>query len=188
MSTFSTNPLRNPADFDVLIVAGVPNPGIVKITGFDRTFGWDVKKGKGTKGATITLTEFPPAEGSAEFYLWTDDHFDQWTSFRDLFRYDVSKRLAPAVDVYHPWLADLNINSVVCKKISPVTDSGKKLFVVKVDLLEYWPPPKAAATSTPSGSKTGSGGKNGPPGKVVDPVEAAKQAEIARLLAEAKKL
>lgn len=183
MATIS-NPLRDPRVYDFIELAGRENPGIAQVTGFKRPFGWDVKKGKGVKGATLTLGDYPPAEGSIKFLLWLEEHFEQWDEFVEIFQYDRNKKAAPAVDIWHPHLAAIGVDSVVCKEIGQMVHEGKQLYTVTVDLIEYWPPPKKSAVSTPSGSKTGTDKK---PGASDDPIADAQQAQIAKLLADAKK-
>jgi hypothetical protein len=67
-----------------------------------------------------------------------------------------------------------------------VEHEGKGLYSVVVEMIEYFPPPQKSAVKTPDGSKSNAGKTPGssPSG---DPIADAKQAEIARLLAEAKK-
>ena len=179
------NPLRNPTDYDFVQMGGRQNPGIAVVTGFKRAFGWDIKKGKGTKGATLTLADYPPCEGSIKFLLWLEEHFTDWATFRELFNYDSSKKPAGAVDIYHPTLADIGINSVVCKSIEALVHEGKQMYSITVELIEYWPPPKKSAASTPNGSKSNDG-KN-KPGASTDPIADAQQKQIADLLAKASK-
>ena len=73
------------------------------------------------------------------------------------------------------------------KQVSP--DSGVQagselLYTITVDLLEYFPPPKASAIGTPTGSAAGKGSNGAKPGG--DPIADAQQAEIAKLLAQAQ--
>jgi hypothetical protein len=56
------------------------------------------------------------------------------------------------------------------------------MYTVTVDLLEYSPPPKASAVSTPGGSKSTAGIPGSIPGTPTDPVADAQQKEIAALL------
>lgn len=182
------NPIDSAQDYDVCKIDGIENPGIIApdgVTGFKRPTEWDVKKGKGTKGGTATLSQLPPAKGSIKFLLWTPFHFEAWDAiYRALFKYDPTKKTKNAVDIYHPALAKLDIHSVVTESIGPETPEGKGLWSITVDLLEYLPAPKKDITSSPSGS-TSNGGAN-KSGKSDDPIADAQQAEIKKLLAEAQ--
>lgn len=181
------NPFDNPGAWDVLEVAGVESPGLCKVDGWKRDFGWDVKKGKGVKGATLTLADYPPAEGSFTFQLWEAEHFERWAEFVDLFRYDRSKKPVKALDVWHPVLAAISVDSVVVKSISGFAHDGKGLYSVKVDMIEYWPPPKKDASSTADAAKNKADKKANTPGKTNDPIADAQQEQIKKLLGEAKK-
>jgi hypothetical protein len=179
------NPIAMPQDYDVVKIGGVECPGICVLSGFKRDTEWDVKKGKGTKGGTATLSQLPPAKGSIEFFLWTAFHFEAWDAiFRARFLYDPTKKTVNAVDIYHPALSVIDIYSVVTESIGPVVHKGKQLYSITVELLEYLPPPKKTATGTPTGSNSKGGGA-GKTGKSNDPIADAQQAEIAKLTAEA---
>lgn len=181
----AVNPIENPQAWDVIYLGQTPSPGMCKLGGgFDRTYEWDTKKGKGTIGATSTFVQGPPVEGTITFYLWKVAHFTEWGIFRNLLKYDPLKKTAQAVDIYHPALADLTIHSVVTKKIGKIVHEGKQLYSITVDFLEYFPAPKKSATGTPTGSKNNA---KKPAGTPSDPVADAQQAEIKRLLAEAGK-
>ncbi len=187
MAFTDLNPIDNAQSFDKIEIDGDECPGICVLKGFKRPTEWDVKRGKGTKGGTVTLTQLPPAKGTATFSLWLTEHFSAWATFRRKFKYDPTKKTANAVDIYHPWLADLDIISVVTESIGLIEHQGKGLYTIEVELLEYLPPPKASATSTPDGSKKGNG--VGAEGKGdVDIETQQKQQEIKQLLAEAKPL
>lgn len=185
-----TNPIADPQGYDNVKIGGIFNPGIIAkggITGFKREQTWDVKTGKGVKGATETLTALPPAKGSIKFLLWTAFHFEAWDDiFRATFKYDPTKKTKQAVDIDHPALAKLDIFSVVTESIGVETPEGDGLWSITVELLEFLPPPPKTITSTPSGS-TANGGKAGASGKSDDPIADAQQAEIKKLLAEAQK-
>lgn len=177
------DPIFNPRAWDVIKVQGVASPGICKLSGFKRGFGWTVKKGKGAKGSTVTLDEYPPAEGTVTISIWEPEHFESWREFRDTWNYDPTKKPISAVDIFHPALADLDITRVVCKSIGALEHQGKGLYQATIELIEYNPPPKKKADATPSGS---SGASNKAPGGTDDPVADAQQAEIARLLRSAR--
>lgn len=177
------DPIRYPQEEDIFRIGGVASPGISTFSGFERVYGWEVKKGKGVKGSTVTLNEFPPVEGQVEIQLWLPEHFDAWNAFRPLLKYDPTKKTSTALDWYQQSTEDIELKSVVCKGFSPRVHKGKGLYVVTVKFIEYNPPPKKSAVATPNGSKGGT--SSGTPGASSDPIADAKQAEIARLLKQA---
>lgn len=170
MALAGNDPLSNPGAWNVLVVAGVTSPGYCVVKEHSRKNEWDIKKGKGAKGATITFVQRPPAQFSVEFYAgYVDasgaggaDHFAAWDVFQLLLRFDPTKKTPNAIDVYHPALADLEITSVVTEDIGGWEDVGDKLFRRTVKLLEYAPPPAKSATGSPTGSKSQPGQIQGP--------------------------
>ena len=186
MSSGAVNPIDNPQIWDVIRLGQAISPGICKVGEWKREHQWDVKKGKGTLGGTVTFVGRPPAKGSITFKLWTPDHFAEWDLFRPLLKFDPTKKTVSAIDIYHPSLADIDIHSVVTETIGNVVHEGDQLYSITVDFIEYFPPPKAAAVGTPSGSKSAKSttGSNST-GKSDDPVADAQQKEIAALLKKA---
>lgn len=86
------NPLDNPDAWNTLVLAGsLRTPGKCKATGWHRENEYDVKKGKGTSGATPTLKAQPPAKGSFEFWAWTPAHFEAWGPILAALAFDPSK-------------------------------------------------------------------------------------------------
>jgi hypothetical protein len=186
------NPLENPQVWDAIEIGGVEAPGVCKLGTVKREYEWDVKKGKGSAGATITFVGRPPVKFSVTFYLWTVDHFTEWDDFRPLLKYTPTKKAVQAIDIWHPALADIECNSVVCEGIGAIEHDGDGLYSCSVDFLEYWPPPKASAVSTPSTSATspgaGSGSSGAPPGVPQDPALVAAQNGFGDALGDAKSL
>lgn len=178
------SPISNPQAWDVVQIGQQTSPGICKIGDFKAKKEWDVKKGKGVLGATITFVGRPPAQGSITFKLWSDAHFAAWETFQSAFQYDPTRKAVQAIDIYHPALAAIDINSVVCEGIGAPNHVGEGMYEVVVDLLEYFPPPKSSAIGTPSGSVANKT-VNGDSTATNDPVADAQQKEIAALLQKA---
>jgi hypothetical protein len=162
------NPIDNEDLYNVVVLAGKPSPGVVKLSGHDRELDWDVKTGPGTKGGTTTLKGEKPIEFTASFYLADRDDFDAWPDFQALVESTVSGAKPKGLDIYHPDLARNDIRSVVKRKIGGVAHDGKGGQTIVVTFLEYRPvKPKGGTTS---GSKT----------KPTDP-DAAALAELGAL-------
>jgi hypothetical protein len=183
------NWLTSPEPFTYCKVQGQRSPGFIPtdggISGFEREEKWDVKSGKGTKGATTTRVAMEPAKGSITFWLPNSDSIARWSAFLALFRFDTSKKKGEAVSIYHPTLVSVQppITSVVMTKHSPVYVDSKGLGVVKLELLEYFPETATTAT-TASGSKGGTGAQyasGNPTGKQEDPAIAKMKAQVAAL-------
>lgn len=186
MASGAVDPINNPEAWDFVLIGGVQCPGRCKVGEFKRANEWDIKKGKGSLGATVTYVSRPPAKGGIEFYLWLPIHFQQWETFRPLFKYDPTKKAVKAIDIYHPGLADIDVTSVVCEMIGNLQNDGMGLWTVKVDLLEYFPPPAKPAISTPQGA-VGNAPTPGSQQTGAQPPDAdtALQQQIGALLAQA---
>lgn len=145
------NPIENASAWHVVSISGgLSYPYCEIVGGFERVYEWDVKKGKGAQGATITFVQRPPAKGSIKFYMVAAADFAVWDRFRAALRYDPTKQSKTAIDIYHPALADNYIASVVTEKVGRIEHEGEGLYSVTVDFLEFFPPPPVSAVSTPS--------------------------------------
>jgi hypothetical protein len=193
-TTTILNPIQHSQDADFLTVQGVRSPGVIPkggITGHDRENKWDVKEGKGTKGATTTYVGQPPVKFSVKFNLWTVQHFADLEKFLPVVRFDPTKDPSlSARSIYHPWLAPQDIVSVVTTKIGGIVHEGEGLYSVTIEFLEYKPAPKTNATATPAATKytTGKNDPNGTgtPGNTVDPAVTALQRQAAVLAKQAQ--
>lgn len=161
MSSALVNPYFFPQEWDVIRIGGQPgtvSPGMCVLSGWARKHEFDVKKGKGTKGSTITFTQLPPVEGEIEFFFWDrglygHNHFVEWSIFLPLLKYDPTKKDIQAIAIYHPSLDDLGISSVVCTEVGILTRSNQLMYSVKCKFLEYTPQPKGSAVGTARGTK-----------------------------------
>jgi hypothetical protein len=150
----SVSPFICSLDWDTIQIGGVRCPGIFKFTDVPkRSYEWDKKKGKGTKGETKTFVQMPASEGKGKFYLWRDEHFVAWESFRGLLRYDPSKTVVTAIEIYHPACADIELHSVVTEYLGAVHHEGKLLFSIEWAFGEFFPAERASVTSTATDSK-----------------------------------
>lgn len=185
MASGALNPIDQPQLWDYITIGQKNSPGYCELSEFKREQEFDVKKGKGTVGATVTFTGKPPVKGTIKFFLWTSDHFEEWESFRPLLKYDPTKKAVQAIDIYHPALADIDVKSVVCEGIGSIVHEGKQMYSCTISLLEYLPPPKKSAVSTPTGSQSIQKTNGNPPGTPPDPIADAQQKQIAELLKKA---
>lgn len=180
------NPIDDPQAWDSVIIAGRQSPGLAQIGDVAREYEWDVKVGKGAFGSTTTFTGRVPAKFSIAFTLWTQAHFSAWEDFVERLKYNPAKiKYNPetlfvsgvtAVDIFHPALVELDINSVVVQKIGGLVHKGRGVYTASIDFLEYYPPPKLSVVATPAGSTPIDGL---PP----DPAQTALEAQIAQLTA-----
>lgn len=146
------NPLDHEEAYNHIILAGVRSPGIVrKITGHDRKVGWDIKKGPGQSGASMTRTSEEPVPFTVEIYLADREDFDAWPAFLALINSTVSGPTPKALDCYHPDLVEQGISSVVKDTSFGTEHDGLGGQIKRVRLIEYRPP--KAKGGSPSGSK-----------------------------------
>lgn len=184
------NPNVFPALYDVVIVGGIVSPGVAKLSGFARAYEWDVKKGKGSAGATITAQGEAPAKGTITLSLWESglgpngrDHFAEWDTLRQLLAQPSGKTVT-AHDVFHPYLQDIGVTSIVVEELGSLEPKGGGLFDVSIKVLEYKPPKKTGGTPAASKPVTAKADAAAP-GTVPTSAQDEQDIQITALTAEA---
>lgn len=190
MPQFTFDPLVDPGLADVIVAAGVQNPGVALLTsGGAREYNWDIKQAPGTQGYTMTYRgwkagdeivfrfvffEHPQGPGYVPTFpaSQVQSFYDDWVPIWAL---DARKLRPNPIAVNHPILAANDILSLQCKRIGPMQTDGKMLWWVDMAFLEFRPP-KLIPTATPKGA-TARLGVPTPQTKIQ--VEIAKEAELA---------
>ena len=178
---------------------GTTSPGTIPrggVRGFKRETGWDIKKGKGTKGATLTLKDQPPCHGSITLQLIGPGGFTSYsgqnqstTASRDFLDWDffVENVLSinPAIQqglgglaIYYPGFASIGLTAVVVAHYTGPEHVGRGLYHCVIDLIEYAPPPAVSIVQTPTSLKPDTNGPTPAP-KPQDPRIVALQQAIA---------
>lgn len=144
------------SQWDVLIIGGKRSPGVVRVSGNDLKYGWDVQEANATAGAVTKRINEPLKKFDAEFDLSNElddlnvSDFDLWDEFQRLLESAVVTGKKPfALDVYHPDLARNHITSVTVANIGGLTLDGSGGGKIKVSFMEFRPPkPLRSVAST----------------------------------------
>lgn len=145
-------PSENRAAWEKLVLAGVPSPGTVAITGQKRVIGWDVQAASGQTGATTKRKGEPIGEFDATFFL-TDEaaeggsDFENWDRFESLILSSVEGTDPKALEIIHPDLNRLGFTAVVLGELGELKNDGKGGATITVHFLEYRPPAPKRSTS-----------------------------------------
>jgi len=160
---------------------GLASPGTIPrggVKGFKRETGWDIKKGKGTQGATLTLKDMPPCHGSFTLQLFKDQDFADWDTFVvQALSISPTQQKAQGLTVFYPAFSSIGLTQVVVAHYAAPEHVGKGLYHAVIDLIEWQPPPAASVVSTPSSTAPDKSSSGTPP----DPRITQLQAQIGLL-------
>jgi hypothetical protein len=135
-------------------VGGVPTPGTIPVgglKGFRRETTWDVKKGKGTQGATLTLTTTPPIKGTVTLQLVTQQDFANWTDFVDnVLSTDPTKQQETGLSWYYPGHLSIGLTQVVVCYFTGPEYQGKGMYHASFEVIEWANPPAKSVVQTVS--------------------------------------
>ncbi len=176
----TVDPIQNSAQWHKFFLLGVASPGSIPkggVKGFKRKTGWDVKKGKGTAGATLTRSDIPPVKGTFTLQLTTPQDFTDWDAFvATVLSIDAATQGATGLAIYYPGLASIGLTTVVVEEYGPPVHQGKGMYHVEIELLEWAPPPATSAVSTVATTAPDAADGDTPP--AVDPRITQAQAEL----------
>lgn len=179
-----------PYEFDDLlstfVVGTTVCPGTVTFPGLSDPENWNVKKAKGSTGASTTLEGKDPRKFTSVIYLADDETGEQfyiWDTFRAVVESTVVAGKPKAIQVYHPDLARAKITEASKDDIKGPVYDGKGGATYTIDWIEFRPPkpkPPARAVAQAAGATSN-------PGRDTYDPNAAAKAELEGLLAEARR-
>ncbi len=145
-------PYRDPQSYDCPIVAGQRWPGAARVSGCERTYEWQINKGKGKSGATTNYQGEGLAEPEITFVLWEGydgesrcDYFAEWERYKVVF--DIPDQGdPPALPIEHPQFALAKIGPCSVKKVGDLQFQADGSATVTVKLLQFKPPKKSGGT------------------------------------------
>jgi hypothetical protein len=126
--------------------------GEAGLRGFERKTGWDVKAGKGTKGATLTLKDQPPVKGTITMRLIGSADFAAYDAFAaSVLSTDDASQQATGLSYFYPGHAGIGLSTIVIEgwKLQPQKGG---IYHLVIDVLEWSPPPDTSVVSTVEGT------------------------------------
>jgi len=157
------NPLRDAEvdAWDTALLANIPNPGLVVVSGATSPRKWDEAAGTGTSGATLRWTGDGLPEFEARVSVWTPEQFEEW----DRTWGPLTARTEPgqkplAFDWRHPATDDLKIRSVVVLDLTQWEQVEDGLWQRTVKLKQYRKP--APALGKPAAAAANEAGESKP--------------------------
>src|SRR5690606_289725 len=113
------DPLTTPADS--IILGGMISPGIARVVGAASKRKVDIRGAYGVSATVAVWLEI--AEFKVEFDLYSSDDWAEWAVFsstvlREMKANRRNRASDFALDIWHPWLEQLGIKSVIVKSIS----------------------------------------------------------------------
>lgn len=129
------NPLDDPIDY--FLLADQKSPGLATVAGAGSPRGWDIRKGYGFSGAVTWFTGLGLAKFSAKIELYTTDDWAGWDSFKPLVKKPPLGVRPKALDIWHPFLEDLEIKSVVVEDLLQPLETAPGVWTIEIKFLQH---------------------------------------------------
>lgn len=137
MTDTAFNPLRTPVDS--ILLGGLASPGVARVVGACARNKVDIRSAYGVSATVAVWAEI--AEFSVEITLVTDDDWAQWHFWANACLKHAQRRPQRAAkfaqSIYHPFLAGLDIHSVIVKSVSQPEETDPTVYVVKIEFVEF---------------------------------------------------
>jgi hypothetical protein len=164
MPQFTVDPLTDPGALDVMVAAGIQNPGVCRLlSGGGREYVWDIRQAPGVQGYTMTYRgwkagedivfrfeffEHPKGSGYASPASQIQSFYDDWAP---RWAIDARKLLPKPVATQHPALAANDIQALFLKRMGPLETDGNMRWWIDMTFLEFRRP-KIVPVETPKGA------------------------------------
>jgi hypothetical protein len=143
------NPITNPIDY--ILLTRKKSPGLAEIAGADQPRKWDERGGYGLSGATLVYTGDGLAHFSVRIHLFSAEDWNEWNVWKQLVKKAPLGTRPKAQDIWHPYLEDLEIKSVVVENRLQPVDVGNGEWVHEIKFGQFRRP--KVTYSKPEASK-----------------------------------
>lgn len=145
----SWNPITSPVDYYLL--EGKKSPGISEVAGAGSPRKWDEVGGYGLSGSTLRFTGLGLAKFEIRTRLYTPEDFEAWKAFAVVLAKPPPKVRPRAKDIWHPFLEELGIKSVVIEDVLQPEQTGDGEWTLTGKFIQYRRP--RITLAKPDGSK-----------------------------------
>jgi hypothetical protein len=135
------NPLTSPIDYYLLLRR--KSPGLSEVAGASQPRKWDERGGYGLSGAFLVYTGDGLAHFSIHTHLFTVDDWDEWNQWKQIVSKPPAGTRPKALDIWHPFLEDLGITSVIVENRMQPVDVGGGEWVHEIKFGQ-WRMPKTS--------------------------------------------
>lgn len=147
------SPLSVPVNF--VILGGQPTPGLCDVVGADDPRRIDKRQGYGLSGSFPVFLGLDLSEFKLVLRLYSQQDWDDWDVFKPIVKRPPAGKFPKALDIYHPYLDDLNIRAVMVKNRSQPEEIDGGAHSITIELIAFRRPKIAlakpdAATDKPS--------------------------------------
>lgn len=138
------------ADWDRINIGGVPFTGLAQVEKAERARKVDKPKSPGADGVRLRIKGREVAEPEITLTGWTEEHLDQMRRIAAIACPIERGDFHDAVQIAHPKLAFHDIVDVFVHKVTGPDVQDDRSFVMKLECIEWRPPPPRNATRRPS--------------------------------------
>lgn len=129
------NPVTNPVDY--ILLANQRSPGIAEVNATNSPRRWDERRGYALSGARVVYRGIGLARPIVTLRLYTEDDWNDWHEWRQIVQRPPVGERAHALDIWHPILEDLNINSVVVEDVLQPKQTADGEWSIDIKFIEY---------------------------------------------------
>jgi hypothetical protein len=146
------NPIDDPIDY--ILLNDQRSPGVAMISGAGTPRKWQKQQGFGLSGAIVFFTGLDLSTFEVTLQLATVDDWNDWHDWKSLVQKPPLGTRPRALTIWHPFLEDLDIKSVVVEDMMQPEVSDTMMGTIKIKFLQYRRPRPSFAKPDGAGNKT----------------------------------
>lgn len=147
------NPITSPVDY--ILLANRRSPGLATINAADSPRRWDERRGYAFSGGRVVFRGIGISRPILTLRLYTEEDWTGWHEWKTLVSRPPIGERAHALDIWHPILEDLDINSVVVEKVLQPKQTADGEWSIDIKFIEYRVPVPMLAVAEGSVERPG---------------------------------
>lgn len=151
--TIPINPHQYATAYDTVTIDGKQSPGLAEVRGAAQIMDWDVQKGIMLSGAFVRYTGDNLAKFTITIKIGYDgfggksaiQQWEAWEEFKKVIAKPPRGARPTAKSIWHPWLAELGIMSMVIEERSQFEEVAPSVWATTIKCLQFRGPVPAGA-------------------------------------------
>lgn len=148
----SSDPVTNPVDY--ILLSNQRSPGLAEVSAANSPRRWDERAGFALSGSRVVFRGIGLSRPIVTLRLYTPQDWADWHVWKVLLMRPPIGERAHALDIWHPFLEDLGVTSVVVEDVLQPRQTADGEWSIDIKFIEYRNPtlmldiPDGSAEST----------------------------------------
>jgi hypothetical protein len=131
----AANPITTPVDY--ILLSNQRSPGLAEVSAANSPRMWDERRGFALSGSRVVFRGIGLAYPIVTLRLFSDQDWKDWHQWKPLVQRPPIGERAHAMDIWHPFLEDLGITSVVVQDVLQPRQTADGEWSIDIKFIEF---------------------------------------------------